>query len=98
MTAMKTRTLLILSLIALGASSCTGIRRSGEQFTAHAEAFNILGLQLPEDDYKAAMKQVPAGANIHTINATANDWTSVWGGLNRIIGFSFTQISGKVSK
>jgi|LakMenEpi03Aug12_release.lakeMendotaPanAssembly.Ray.scaffolds.fasta_scaffold2410586_1 hypothetical protein len=93
---MTKKLVIILALVAL--SSCTGIRRSGEQFTAHAEAFNILGLQIPEDDYKSAMKQVPAGAEIHTVNATANDWTSVLGGLNKILGFSFTQISGKVSK
>ena len=94
---MKLKTTIFI-LIATGLGSCTGIRRSGDQFTAHAESFNILGLQIPEDDYKAAMKQVPAGADIHTVEATANDWTSVWGGFNKIIGFSGTAISGKVSK
>ena len=88
--------LLIAALITL--SSCVGIRRSGDQFTAHAESFNFLGLQLPEDDYKNAMKQVPAGADIHTIESSPNDWTSVLGGFNRIIGFSLTEISGKTSR
>ena len=95
---MELKTILFLLVLVLGTSSCTGIRRSGDQFTAHAESFNILGLQIPEDDYKAAMKQVPAGADIHTVDASANDWTSVWGGFNKIIGFSGTMISGKVSK
>lgn len=88
----------VIALVVVGLSSCTGIRRSGDQFTAHAESFNILGLQIPEDDYKAAMKQVPAGADIHTVGASPNDWTSILGGLNKIIGFSGTQVSGKVSK
>jgi len=94
---MKLKTLIAV-LTAAGLCSCTGIRRSGDQFTAHAESFNILGLQIPEDDYKAAMKQVPAGADIHTVDSTPNDWTSIWGGFNKIIGFSGTEISGKVSK
>jgi len=89
---------LVFVLVFGGLTSCTGIRRSGEQFTAHAESFNILGLQIPEDDYKAAMKQVPAGSEIHTVEASANDWTSILGGFNKIIGFSGTLISGKVSK
>lgn len=89
---------IVIGLVVACLTSCTGIRRSGDQFTAHAESFNILGLQIPEDDYKAAMKQVPAGADIHTVGASANDWTSVLGGLNKILGFSGTQISGKVSK
>lgn len=90
----------IIALLILAASmtACSGIRRSGDQFTTHAEAFNLLGLQIPEDDYMAAMKHVPAGAEIHTVGASPNDWTSVLGGLGKILGFSQTQISGKVSR
>jgi hypothetical protein len=76
-------------------SACTGIRKSGDQFTAHAESFNILGFQIPKDDYSSAMKQVPAGAEIHTVASVPSDWTSFFGGLNRIIGIGQTQISGK---
>ncbi len=88
----------LITIVALALSSCTGMRRSGDQFSAHAESFNILGLQIPEDDYKNAMKQVPAGAEIHTIESTPNDWTSVIGGLNKILGISITRISGKTSR
>ncbi len=89
---------LALSALCVALCSCTGIRKSGDQFTVHAEAFNILGLQIPADDYKTAMKQVPIGAEIHTINSTPSDWTSVIGGFFRIIGFTFTEISGKLPK
>lgn len=85
----------LILLAALAASaSCAGMRDNGDSYTAHAEAFNLFGLQIPHDDYQAAWDQVPEGGEVVTIASTPSDWDSVVGILNRIIGFSSTQISG----
>lgn len=85
----------LILLAALAATaSCSGMRDNGDSFTAHAEAFNLFGLQIPGDDYEAAWAEVPDDAEIVTISSTPSDWDSVVGVLNRILGFSTTQISG----
>ena len=87
---------ILFCLIVMGlATSCSGIRKSGDMFTAHAEAVNILGFHIPESDYPKAKSLVPAGATVHTVRSNPNDWTSVLGGLNNILGISYTEISGK---
>jgi len=85
--------LLLLGVLAASAS-CAGMRENGDSYTAHAEAFNLFGLQIPHDDYEAAWAEVPEGTEVVTIASTPSDWDSVLGVLNRIIGFSSTQISG----
>jgi len=83
-----------LALLSLTLASCAGMRQDGDDFTAHAESFNLVGLQIPGDDYAAAMEQVPEGATVHTVRSTPADWSSVTGVLNRILGFSYTEVSG----
>lgn len=83
---------LILALTSL--ASCAGMRQDDDTFSAHAESFNIVGLQLPGNDYEAAMDLVPEGAEIVTIRSTPSDWASLTGILNRLLGISYTEVSG----
>lgn len=85
----------LILLVALAATaSCSGMRQNGDSFTAHGESFNLFGLQIPGNDYDAAWSEVPEGGTIVTIASTPADMHSVLGVLNRILGFSQTQISG----
>ena len=84
----------ILGLMAT--SGCSGMRRTGDTFVAHAESFRILGMELPKDDQQAALDQVPPGANITNVSSSAADWTSFVGVLGNIIGIHSTQIGGTV--
>jgi hypothetical protein len=76
-------------------TSCVGTRTTGDNFTVHAETFNLLGFQIPGDDQEAAWELVPEGATITSVQSSPSDWTSFFGVLSRIIGVSATQISGK---
>jgi hypothetical protein len=90
----KSLQLSALSLsLALLASSCSGLRTTGNTSTAHAESFNLFGLAIPGDDHEAAMNHVPAGATVHTVYSSPRDWTSVVGVLNSIFGFTATQVT-----
>ena len=91
------KTILLALLVALLAG-CSGMRKTGSTFTAHAESFRILGFPIPEDDQAAARKMVPKGATIQNVSSTPADWTSVWGGLWNILGFHMTEIGGTVSE
>ncbi len=86
--------LLLCTVVLSLTASCSGMRKSGDQFTTHAEAINLFGMHLPECDYAKAKSLVPAGATIHTVSSSPTDWTSVLGVLNNIVGVSVTQISG----
>ena len=86
--------LLLCTVVLSLTASCSGMRKSGDQYTVHAEAFNIVGFQIPECDYAKANSMIPKGASVHTVSTTSNDWTSVIGVINKIVGFSETQISG----
>ena len=80
------------------AAGCSGIRTSGDAFTVHADSLNLIGFQIPSDDYERAKALVPAGAEVNTVTSTPSDWTSFLGVLNRILGASVTEMSGKTSK
>ncbi len=84
-----------ISLTLLALASCSGVRTRGDNFTAHGDSLNLLGFQIPGDDYEAALKRVPEGAQIHTVSSAPSDWDSVLGVINRIIGIGYTEISGK---
>ena len=92
---MKTRALIFC---ALTLASCSGMRQTGNNFTVHAESFHIVGFTFPEDDKDKAHSMVPAGSNIQTVHSSPSDWTSFWGGITRILGFSGTEISGTSSR
>jgi len=75
--------------------SCVGVRSTDDNYTVHAETFHLFGLEIPGNDHDAAWAKVPAGAEVHTVRSTPSDWTSVFGILTNILGFSSTEISWK---
>jgi hypothetical protein len=80
-------------------TACAGLRTTDEAYSAHAENFNILFLQIPGGDtQKRAMELVPEGSEIKNIDSSPKDLTSLIGFLNRIFGFDFTFISGTTKK
>lgn len=87
------RLLCILGLISL--AGCSGITHNEEVYTAHAESFNIVGLQIPGNTQDRAMELVPEGATVETIQSTNSDTDSALGILNRIIGIDYVQVGGK---
>ena len=95
---MKISTLIISGILVFGLTACSGMRQSGPHVTAHAESFNILGLRIPGDSHEAAMAQLPPGTQVHTIDSKPSDWTSLPGIVNRLIGISYTEVSGQVVK
>lgn len=86
--------IVISGLIAVSVLGCAGIQKNGNAFTTHAESFNIIGFQIPGDQYKTAYDLVPANGSIHTATSNPSDWSSVLGVINRIIGVSYTEVSG----
>ncbi len=86
--------LLLCTFVMSLTASCSGMRKTGDQFTTHAEAINLVGFHIPECDYTKAKSLVPQGSTIYTVTSTPTDWTSVLGVLNNIVGVSQTQISG----
>jgi hypothetical protein len=92
---MKRRLTAALGLLAMVAMvGCAGVRQTDDTFAAHASCLRIVGFAIPGDDMAAARAMVPEGATIHTVSASAADWTSVWGILGNIIGIHCTSIAG----
>ncbi len=87
------KTLSVLLLASL--CSCAGSRTSGNLTTVHAESFNLLGLQIPHNDYDEAVSMVPEGAEVVTVLSNPGDWKSITGVLARILGFTGTQVTYK---
>ncbi|MGC9403516.1 MULTISPECIES: hypothetical protein [Vibrio] len=85
--------LCILGVMSL--AGCSGITHNDEVYTAHAESFNIVGLQIPGNTQDRAMDLVPEGATVETIRATDSDTDSALGIINRIIGIDYVQVGGK---
>jgi hypothetical protein len=80
-------------------SACSGLRTTDNSYEAHAENFNILFLQIPGGDtQERALKLVPKGGEITTMNSAPNDLTSLISVINRIIGIDITTIDGTISK
>jgi hypothetical protein len=80
------------TLILVGA--CSGVQTADQVFVAHAESVAILGMEFPKDDLAAAEAMVPEGAEIESIRSVPDDWTSLSGILNNILGIHMTEISG----
>ena len=88
---------LLAALINLAA--CSGLRTTDGAFSAHAENFNILFLQIPGGDtQKRALELVPKDSKIITVNSTPTDVTSLIGFITRLIGADFTFINGTLKK
>lgn len=80
-------------------TACSGLRTTNDTFSAHAENFNILFLQIPGGDtQKRAMELVPKDSQIITVNSSPTDVTSLIGFISRLIGADFTFINGTMKK
>jgi hypothetical protein len=80
-------------------TACSGLRTTEGAFSAHAENFNILFVQIPGGDtQKRAMELVPENSQIITVNSSPKDTTSLIGFITRLIGADFTFISGTIKK
>ena len=85
--------------VVLSVSACSGMRSTDTLFSAHAENFNILFLQIPSgDNQQRAMDLVPENAEIKTIESSPEDLTSFAGVFNRILGVGSTRIDGTISQ
>jgi len=90
---------ILLLTALLNVAACSGLRTTDDAYSAHAENFNILFLQIPGGDtQKRAMALVPEGAEIQTIGSAPKDLTSLIGVINRIIGVDITFVNGTTKK
>ena len=90
---------IILFAALINLAACSGLRTTDGAFSAHAENFNILFLQIPGGDtQKRALELVPKDSKIITVNSTPTDVTSLIGFITRLIGADFTFINGTLKK
>ena len=90
---------IVLAVALINLTACSGLRTTDDAYSAHAENFNILFLQIPGGDtQKRAMALVPEGSKINTINSAPKDTTSLIGFINRLIGIDITFINGTINK
>lgn len=88
-----------LIAVLINLAACSGLRTTDDAFSAHAENFNILFLQIPGGDtQKRAMALVPENSQIITVNSMPTDTTSLIGFISRLIGVDFTFINGTIKK
>lgn len=89
----------LVGMALLMVAACSGVRTTDQTYSAHAENFNILFLQIPGGDTQArAMALVPEGGEITTINSSPKDTSSLIGFINRLIGVDITFINGSTAK
>ena len=90
---------IVIATVLVGLTACSGLRVTEEAYSAHAENFNILFLQIPGGDtQKRAMALVPERSEVKTISTSPIDTTSFFGVLNRILGIDVTFINGTIKK
>lgn len=89
--------LVVMAMVAV--TACSGVRTTDRTYSAHAENFNILFVQIPGGDtQQRAMALVPDGGDIKTINSSPKDTSSLIGVINRLIGIDITFINGSTNK
>jgi len=76
-------------------AGCSELHQTGSQFTATGTSANILFFQIPRDPMVSAQQQIPSGAMVTNTNNSPNDWHTVVGFLNRLLGVGWSQIGGK---
>jgi hypothetical protein len=90
---------ILVGMALLTVSACSGVRTTDQTYSAHAENFNILFLQIPGGDtQERAMTLVPEGGDIKTIDSSPKDTSSLIGFINRLIGIDITFINGSTGK
>jgi len=91
--------MMICVLCAITLSACSGVRTTGDAYSAHAENFNILFMKIPGGATQdRAMALMPEGAEVVSMRSTPDDLTSVFGVFNRFLGIDFTAIDGKINQ
>ncbi len=92
---MKTMLSAGLLLIAVaGLTGCAELHRSDERFAATGYSANVLFVQIPGDPLKQAESKVPEGATITDVTSDPNDWRTLPGFFNRLLGMGRAQIGG----
>jgi len=90
---------LVASLAVCALAACSGVRTTGDSYSAHAENFNILFLQIPGGDtQQRAMDLVPEGSDVITMTSSPKDTSSLIGFINRLIGIDITFVNGSTKK
>ncbi|MCC6207428.1 MAG: tRNA modification GTPase [Gammaproteobacteria bacterium] len=90
---------LVAGLAVCVLTACSGIRTTDDNYSAHAENFNILFLQIPGGDtQQRAMELVPEGSDVITMTSTPKDPSSLIGFINRLIGIDITFVNGSTKK
>jgi len=91
---------ILITALTLGLlSGCSGVRTTNSTFSAHAENFNFLYMQIPGGDtQERALELLPEGAQIDTLYSTPHDNTSFFGIFSRIIGVEHTTVNGQIKK
>ena len=91
---MQRKLICAIALLPL-ATSCVGVRSTGDKHSVHAEAFRFLALTIPGDEQEKEWARVPEGAEVISARSSPSDWTSVVGVLSNLFGFSSTEITWK---
>jgi len=90
---------IIFLTVLFSVAACSGLRTTDDAYSAHAENFNILFLQIPGGDtQKRALALKPEGGEIKSMASAPTDLTSLIGVINRIIGIDITVVNGTTKK
>jgi|GEM_PF-2471539 hypothetical protein len=75
-------------------AGCSEVQQYNKRFTATGYSMNLFFLQIPKDPKVLAAERVPSGSTVTNVNSAAQDWHSLPGFLNRLLGMGITQIGG----
>jgi|CXWL01.1.fsa_nt_gi cyclopropane fatty-acyl-phospholipid synthase-like methyltransferase len=84
--------LLLVAVTAL--TGCAEVHRSDARFAATGYSANVLFLQIPGDPIKLAEAKIPEGSTVTNVSSEPNDWRTLPGFFNRLLGMGRAQIGG----
>lgn len=84
----------LLLVAVMGMTGCAEVHRSNERFTATGYSANVLFLQIPQDPITLAEAKIPEGATVTNVASEPNDWRTIPGFINRLLGMGRAQIGG----
>lgn len=88
----------LLALLSWALAGCAGLHQDKGKFTATGYSANILFLQIPQHPMELAQEKVPEGASISNVNGDPQDWRSLPGFFNRLLGVGRVQIGGTIEE
>ena len=83
-----------IAAVGLGMTGCAEVHLSDRRFAATGYSANVLFLQVPGDPIKLAEAKIPEGATVTNVASEPNDWRTLPGFLNRLLGVGRAQIGG----